>query len=98
LKVLQGQAKGVIQGLRSLAIIRAARRIGDKQLERAARRELAERFGIKVILAPEAGLHSDGRTGRRPYDILISRQAAKEGALWQPRITARPSPIPSRCR
>jgi hypothetical protein len=32
-----------------LAIIRAARRIGDKQLERAARKELAERYGIEVV-------------------------------------------------
>ena len=33
-----------------IAIIRAARRIGDKQLERAARKELAERYGIEVTI------------------------------------------------
>jgi hypothetical protein len=31
-----------------LAIMRAARRIGDRQLERAARQKLLERYGIDV--------------------------------------------------
>jgi len=31
-----------------LAIIRAARSIGDRDLERNARRELSDRFGIEV--------------------------------------------------
>lgn len=33
-----------------VAIIRAAHMAGDKRLERAARRELDERFGIKLTI------------------------------------------------
>ena len=32
-----------------LVIIQAARRTGDRYLERAARQELVERFGIEVV-------------------------------------------------
>lgn len=34
-----------------VAIIRAARMAGDKDLERAAKQELSERFGIKLTFA-----------------------------------------------
>jgi hypothetical protein len=32
-----------------LAIVQAARRAGDRDLEQTARRELAERFGIELV-------------------------------------------------
>ena len=41
-----------------VAIVRAARLSGDRDLEREARRELAERFGIRLSFEqdrPEAG-------------------------------------------
>jgi len=36
-----------------VAIIVAARRAGDRDLERAARRELTARYGVKLIFARE---------------------------------------------
>jgi hypothetical protein len=36
-----------------LAIIQAARKIGDRSLERAARQELAERHGIEIVFRGE---------------------------------------------
>jgi hypothetical protein len=36
-----------------LAIIQAARRAGDRGLERAARAELAERHGIEIVFRRE---------------------------------------------
>jgi hypothetical protein len=34
-----------------VAIIRAARLSGDRELERSAKRELSERFGVKLTFA-----------------------------------------------
>ncbi len=36
-----------------VAIIVAARRTGDRELERAARREMEKRFGVKLRFAQE---------------------------------------------
>jgi hypothetical protein len=53
----------VLEGPPSLlAIMRAARALGDRQLERVARRELSERYGIEVTIrreSEEGARHAD---------------------------------------
>lgn len=57
-----------------VAIARAARTSGDRQLERLARRELAEVYGVNLKFGPPSDRRPRGATSAAPVDGRQPRQ------------------------